>query len=450
MRWYHDDAASEKLPSAWAPFLYTDCGPGRDAALTPPSEDDMRERLEEHLRREEPSYFELLRHMVRINSFTAHRDGVNALAELTAVSFEKLGFSAESVPPDNPEYGDHLVLTRPGRDPSGPRIALVSHLDTVYSPAEEARHGFVWREDGDRIYGPGTVDIKGGTVVAYMTLDALRAAAPEALDAATWTVMLNSAEERVSDDFGALCRDRLGGGDTLAALVFEGGLMDAESCKTVVARKGMAVFRVTADGRAAHAGNGHGQGANALVQMAEAILRLHALTDYERGLTVNVGTAAGGTVINQVPPSAVAEAEMRAFSEDVYERGLRAVLALDGFSSVRSSADGYPCTVRVEVVSRTPPWPRNPASDRLFGIWREEAAKLGIGMAAEERGGLSDANHFWDLVPTLDGLGPSGANAHCPEHSADGSKEQEYATRSTFVPKALLNALAVLRLLEQR
>jgi glutamate carboxypeptidase len=103
--------------------------------------------------------------------------------------------------------------------------------------------------------------------------------------------------------------------------------------------------------------------------------------------------------------------------------------------------------VRVEVTSRTRPWPRNPASDRLLEIFQHEGAGLGLRIAEEARGGLSDANHLWDLVPTLDGLGPSGANAHCPEHSADGSKEQEYASRSTFVPKALLSALAVLRLI---
>ena len=64
-------------------------------------------------------------------------------------------------------------------------------------------------------------------------------------------------------------------------------------------------------------------------------------------------------------------------------------------------------------------------------------------MSCEERGGLSDGNHIWDAVPTLDGLGPWGDNDHCSERSADGSKLPEYVEISSFVPKATVNLLAV-------
>ena len=89
------------------------------------------------------------------------------------------------------------------------------------------------------------------------------------------------------------------------------------------------------------------------------------------------------------------------------------------------------------------------ASDDLLAVWQQAAAGLGLRVEAEERGGLSDGNELWHSLPTLDGMGPSGSNAHCSEHAADGSKEQEYATRSSFVPKALLNTKAVLRLLDR-
>jgi glutamate carboxypeptidase len=65
----------------------------------------------------------------------------------------------------------------------------------------------------------------------------------------------------------------------------------------------------------------------------------------------------------------------------------------------------------------------------------------------QERGGLSDGNLIWDAVPTLDGLGPWGDNDHCSERSLDGTKLPEYVEISSFVPKALLNTLAILNLL---
>lgn len=76
------------------------------------------------------------------------------------------------------------------------------------------------------------------------------------------------------------------------------------------------------------------------------------------------------------------------------------------------------------------------------------AAELGVRIVPEERGGLSDGNYFWDEIPTLDGLGVSGANAHCSERSEDGSKDQEFCEVSSFVPKTVLNVTAVLKLLQ--
>jgi glutamate carboxypeptidase len=73
---------------------------------------------------------------------------------------------------------------------------------------------------------------------------------------------------------------------------------------------------------------------------------------------------------------------------------------------------------------------------------------LGIRIAFEERGGVSDGNFLWDAVPTLDGLGPYGDNDHCSERSADGSKLPEFVEVSSFVPKALLNFGAICQLIE--
>ena len=405
----------------------------------------LTEKIEDYLTDNLPHYLEMLRQMVAINSFTANPEGVDELGRLTAATFAPLGFAAEQIPADNPAYGRHLVLTRNGK--SGRTIGLVSHLDTVFPPEEEIRNDFHWREEGDRIYGPGTVDIKGGTVLIYMMLAALRAHAPDVYEDVTWVVLLDSAEERGGADFGRLCVERLAG-DTPACLIFEGGSFDGQEFLVVVARKGMATYRVTTHGKASHAGSAHEQGANAIVQMADVIQRIKAMTDYEREITFNVGVVQGGTVTNRVPHQAVAELEMRAFATDVYEDGLKAMLALPEQASVRSHDGAFACSVEVAVTRKTAPWQRNEMTDRLLTIWQAAGEELGLRVAPEERGGLSDGNFFWDQIPTLDGLGVSGGNSHCSERSADGRKDQEYCLVSSFVPKTLLNVTAVLKLLE--
>ncbi len=408
---------------------------------------DLTRRLRDVLERRQGRYLDLLRRMVAINSFTRNRDGIDALGRLTAEAFEALGFAGEQIQAEDKRYGRHLVLTREAPDPDAPRIGLVSHLDTVFTAEEEARHDFRWREEGDRIYGPGTVDIKGGTVVALMMLDALRTAVPAVFDAVTWVVLLNAAEEQEALDFGPLCLERLDAERTRACLVFEGGLMHGDEALVVVARKGMAVFLMEVEGRASHAGSGHPRGASAVLQMADLIRIVEGWTDYEKELTFNVGVVQGGTVVNRIPHAATAQVEMRSFRADVYHEAVAKMLSLREVSTVKSPLDDHPCKVRVEILHQRAPWPRNPGSDGLLAVWQQAATDVGLRVTPEERGGLSDGNELWRDLPTVDGMGPSGANAHCSEQSADGSKEQEYATRSSFVPRALLNSVAVLKLL---
>ncbi|MBK9140049.1 MAG: M20/M25/M40 family metallo-hydrolase [Verrucomicrobia bacterium] len=391
-----------------------------------------------------PAALDLLRRMVEINSWTENREGVNRLARLTAESFAPFGFTGELVPSANPQWGDHLVLTRPGVTHRS--IAMVSHLDTVFPPEEEARHNFRWQPEGNRIYGPGTEDIKGGTVMMWLVLAALHELAPAIFQKITWKLFFNSSEETLSHDFGELCRRRCDAG-TLAALVFEAEGKVNDQRALVVARKGRATWRITVTGRGAHAGALHERGANAIVQLGRTLDRVAALTDYTRALTFNPGRIRGGTGLNRVPHEAVAEGELRAFSPDVYAQAKADLLALNGPGDVRSSADGFACRVAVEILSESRPWPRNPGTDRLFELWRATASDLGMPLVAEERGGLSDGNLLWDAVPTLDGLGPRGDHGHCSERSGNGSKLPEYVEVNSFVPKATLNVLALLRLI---
>jgi glutamate carboxypeptidase len=399
--------------------------------------------LKEFLASQMPAALEMLRQMVGINSFTGNREGVNRLSRFTAECFAPLGFTAEFVPSTNTEWGNHLVLTRRGR--SGRSVALVSHLDTVFPPEEEARNNFRWQVEGDRIFGPGTHDIKGGSVMMWLVLTALRTHAPKVFEDITWKLIWNSSEECYSPDFGEVCRahfDR----NTLAALVFESEGRVGEESRLVVARKGRGTWRVTVSGRASHAGGKHEHGANAIVQLGQTVQRIAALTDYARGLTVNVATMRGGTVLNRVPHEAVAEGEFRTFTPEAFAHAKAALLALAGRGEVRSPADGYACEIKVEMLAACRPWPRNPATDGLYKLWKQAGDELGLAVNGDERGGLSDGNLIWDAAPTLDGLGPWGDNDHCSERSADGAKLPEFVDASSFVPKAMLNVAAIQKL----
>ena len=259
-----------------------------------------------------PEVLKWLERMVGINSFTTNPEGINRIGALTAEAFAELGFTSEHVRSAFPEYGSHLFLWR---GPAHlPPVLLVTHLDTVYPPEEELRNDFRWQPvpDEKRIYGPGTVDIKGGTMLIWLLLHALREFAPAIFEKTHWVVAANACEEVIGDEFGELTGKRCPKG-ARAVLVFEGGLRAGNQFNIVTSRKGRAEYQITAHGKAAHAGSAHDKGINAVVALSRLMEPVAALTDYAADLTVNIATFNGGTVLNRVPHEATVELEMRAF-----------------------------------------------------------------------------------------------------------------------------------------
>jgi len=382
---------------------------------------------------------DLLRRLVAINSFTTNASGVDAVAQLTAEAFAPLGFTAELVRCATPGTGHHLFLSHhsAGADP----IVLVTHSDTVFPPEEEQRNNFKWDEHPTegRIYGPGTVDNKGGTALIWLMLQILRDCAPKAYAQTNWLVAANAAEEITGDDFGRATIQRCGG-KARAVLVFEGGPVDAQGWHIVTSRKGRSTWRLTAEGKAAHAGSKHHEGINAIEALALVLPDIAAQSNATEERTVNIGMIQGGTVVNRVPHAASAEWECRATDPAALQR------ADDVFASLTGTATNGAKLI-AERTGHTSAWPGSVASEALFHLWHEAAAAMNLTAVSVPRGGLSDANHLWQLAPTLDGLGPHGGNAHCSERTADGSKLPEYVEPSSFVPKAVMNVLALLKVL---
>lgn len=383
---------------------------------------------------------EWLRRMVEINSFTANPPGIDAVAAVMIESFRELGFVPEQVPSTNAAFGRHLFLHR--AKPGAPRVVLVTHLDTVFPAEEEERNDFHWQPapaEG-RIYGPGTVDIKGGTVLIWLMLKAMHDVMPEVLDSADWLIAANASEEVMATDFAQLTKERCPEG-AKAVLVFEGGPIVAGEYHLVTARKGRAEYRLTAHGKGSHAGSALAEGVNAIVDLAPVIQAAAQLTDHAREVTVNVGHITGGTVTNRVPHHAAAELEMRAYDPSALEQTGEALRGL-----AREAAPGC-SAIEVTCLGHSPSWPDDERTRALAQLWLEAAAEVGLRAKTVKRGGLSDANYLCGLGPTLDGLGPSGANAHSSERSADGSKLPEYVETTSFIPKAALNITALRHLL---
>jgi glutamate carboxypeptidase len=408
--------------------------------------------LQSHLTRRLPTAMDALRQMVGINSFTHNAAGVDRVGDLTEALFEPLGLVAERSQAiectsfERPPLGHHLFLS--GSATNGLRIGMVGHLDTVFTQTDETAHDFRWREAGDRIYGPGTVDMKGGNVLIWMVLDAIRELSPRSFDRVDWRVMFNAAEEGLASQFPSLARSKLGP-DARACLVYEGGELHEGTHHLINRRKGSVGLRAIARGRAAHAGGRHERGANAIVQLSELILRMHAMTDYSNDLTCNVGIVRGGSVVNQVPDLAEALIEMRAYEPAILDAACERAMELDGLSTVSSAADGFKASIEMSCRLRHAPWPVNPGTESLLRVAQAWGRQLGFSVEGRGRGGLSDGNFLWDIAPTLDGLGPVGANLHCAVRSADGSADQEYVLPGSFVPKAMLSVRIIEQLLQQ-
>lgn len=380
---------------------------------------------------------ELLQRLVAVNSFTTNAAGVDEVARITAAAFAPLGFEAQMIPCETAGAGHHLFLSRPGSGSTSP-IVLVTHSDTVFPPEEEIQNDFRWdeRPDEGRIYGPGTIDNKGGTVLILMILEILREHAPEFFEKTSWIVASNAAEEVTGDDF-ARAATTLCGGAARAVLVFEGGPVDEQGWHIVTSRKGRSTWKLSAAGRAAHAGSQHHEGINAIDALVAVLPDIAAQTSVSEDRTVNIGHLYGGTVVNRVPHEAFAEWECRATSPEALRR------ADDYFAGL----SGTTATGAVLTATRTgftTPWPGGEGAAALYRHWEKAAAAIGLTTVSVPRGGLSDANHLSLLGPTLDGLGPFGGNAHCSERTADGSKLPEYVDPASFVPKAVMNALALL------
>ena len=349
-------------------------------------------------REEDRRLLEGIRSWVEIESPSTDGDAVNRMVGVVEEALGGVGLDTERIP-GRDGFGDHLVARTPwAANEAG--VMVLGHLDTVWAVGTlEARP---FRLEDGKAYGPGIYDMKGG---AYLVCDAIRTIM-EAGDRPPLpiTVVLVSDEEVGSPTSRELVETEA----RRAKYVLVNEPARPPYGAAVTARSGWGRFRLRVRGRAAHAGSDHRLGRSAIAELARMIVKIEGMTDYERGVTFNVGTVRGGARPNVVPEEAEAEIDLR-FADPADGAELeRALLGL--------RPEGKDIEVEVLGGVNRPPFERGEAGTALFERAKSVAADVGFDLEETWAGGVSDGNFTAALgVPTLDGLGVVGAGAHA-EH----------------------------------
>lgn len=355
--------------------------------------------------------------LVDIDSNSHDKAGTDRVAD--AMRGWLLADDIEATHHADPADGDVLLARLPGIDASQAPVVLMGHRDTVFPTGTVLQRP--WRVDGDRGYGPGVSDMKSGLVLQCFVLMALRRMAPLPFP----VLGLFTADEEIGSQRGRIAIEAHARG-ARAAFNAEPGRV---SGNLVTSRKGGANFVIEVTGRAAHAGMNHADGASAIETLARKIQALHALTDYDAGITTNVGLISGGMSSNTVAPSAQGRLDVRFCTleqREVLFARIRDIVAEPGVPGTVATV-----TQASEFLPLEPKW-----SEALMVRYQASAAQIGFAVEGEFTGGCSDAGFTASLgIPTLCGVGPVGAKAHT---------DHEYCCLDTMVPRAqaLLGTIA--------
>jgi len=352
------------------------------------------------LRPRERAMMRLLAQFVRAESPSFDKAAVDRFGRIVASEWKKRGAAVTLL--HQRERGDLVRAEwRPRVNRTADQILVLGHLDTVYEIGTITRMPF--RVSRGRAWGPGTFDMKGGLVIALYAMDALAAVGclPEKRVAFLWT----SDEEIGSESSRAAIEREAKRSDAVLVIEPAAGL----DGRVKTGRKGVGEIELIVTGRAAHAGLNPGDGVNAIEEMAHQIARISRWNQLRRGITVNAGVIAGGTRTNVIPERARALVDLRASdAEDMraLERKFRAL---------RPILSGAKLEIRGGF--NRPPMERN-MSAALYAKARALSKEMGLTLGEAFVGGGSDGNFTAALgVPTLDGLGAVGENAHSPREN---------------------------------
>src|SRR3954464_6876671 len=296
---------------------------------------------------------------VETESPTRDKAAVNRMVDIVQSDVADLTVKVERVPGKD-GFADNLIVRNTAAG-SGAGILIMSHIDTVH-PIGTLAGPLPFRRDGDKLYGPGLFDMKGG---AYLALEAFRQVARAGSPKLPVTFLFTPDEE-----VGSPTSRHLIEGEAKKAryvLVTEPA---RDGGKIVTARKGVGRFEVKATGVPAHSGARHRDGRSAIKEMARQILAIEDMTDYARGVTTTVGVIAGGTAPNVIPQHCHISVDLRVCDEAAGAEFEAKILSLEPFDpGVKMETSGG---------MNRPPFEKSAAIDLLFRHAQALARDIGF------------------------------------------------------------------------
>ncbi len=370
--------------------------------------------VEAYTRQRLSQYIEELRELCAIDSDSYHKSGLDEMALLLAARMRGLGMHATII--ERESWGNDLLGVLHGN--GGANVLLLGHIDTVYPVGIAAARPV--RVEGDIVYGPGVCDMKGCILSAIYAIEALVATHYNSFGEIRFLCV--SDEEintRHSQDIMQQACDNAQG-----ALVLEAARSNGD---IVSARKGHTWYRLTAQGRSAHAGVEPEKGHNAVVELAHQIMQFQNLNGWREGITINAGVISGGTLPNVVPDLAQAQFDLRFLHDEdriATEKRFDELMMQKRIPNVELTLERAP--------DMKAPMVQSPESLKLAHKADQIANLLGFSVRHVLTGGASDASYASNHgVPALDGLGPIGGRDHSPD---------EYLTLSSVAPRTALLA----------
>lgn len=363
---------------------------------------------------------DLLRDVVDLDSGSYDKAGVDAVGARFERFFEEHGITHWREPHE--VFGDaiHALVAEPGANEKP--VLLMGHRDTVFPKGEVARRPFTI--EGHRAYGPGVADMKAGLVMNVFV-----AAAFKALGGAPCPVkVLITSDEEIASPSSRPVIEREG----RAARAVYNSEPGRPTGNITTGRKGGVFMRFDVYGKAAHSGGNFQAGISAIGEMAHKIVKIHALTNLDKGITLNVGLVSGGQSVNTTAPHAEGQIDMRYIDPADRAATLAAIQSIIDTPTVPGT------TAKLSINGEFLPVVATEASKAMLAAYKVAAADSGFPtLEGEFSGGCADSGFTASVgTPTLCGVGPVGGNAHTPE---------EYLEIDSIVPRAQAVARAILR-----